>query len=117
MYHGIKGRKFNRNGAHRKSLLRNLAKSLILHEQMQTTVFKAKDIRPIVERMVTLGKDGALHSRRQLISMLGGDIKVADKVVSDISKRYLERKGGYLRIIKTGFRKGDCAPMSIIQFV
>lgn len=117
MYHGIKGRKFNRNGAHRKALLRNLAKSLILHEQMQTTVAKAKDIRPIVEKMVTLGKDASLHKRRQLISMLGGDDRVVHKLIGEISKRYTDRKGGYLRIVKTGYRKGDCAPMSIIQFV
>ncbi len=117
MNHGHKGRKFNRNCAQRKSLLRNLAKSLIIHEHINTTIFKAKDIRPIVEKIVTLGKTDNLHNRRRLISSLGGDIAVAKKVFDVLGKRYYDRKGGYLRIVKTGFRKGDAAPMSIIQFV
>ena len=117
MNHGIRGRKFGRDTAHRKALLRNLAKALITHEHINTTVAKAKDIRPVVEKIVTIGKDGSLPNRRRIIAMLGNDISTANKVIEVLSKRYQDRKGGYLRILKAGFRKGDCAPMSIIQFV
>ncbi|CAL7962891.1 50S ribosomal protein L17 [Alphaproteobacteria bacterium] len=117
MYHRISGRKFNRNTGHRKALLKNLVKALVTHESIQTTVPKAKDLRPLVEKIVTLGKVDSLHNRRNIISMLGGDAKVATKIMEVLSKRYQDRQGGYLRIIKTGFRKGDCAPMSTIQFV
>jgi large subunit ribosomal protein L17 len=117
MYHNCKGRKFNRHKDHRKALLRNLAKAVIMHESIRTTLPKAKDIRPIVEKLVTKGKNPSLHVRRQIISKLGGDTKVVTKLLNEISTRYATRNGGYLRIIKTGFRKGDAAPMAIIQFV
>ncbi len=116
MDHGIRGRKFGRRSGPRKALLRGLAKALIQCECIKTTLPKAKDIRPFVEKMVTLGKKETLHNRRILISMLGGDITIASKIF-ELGKRYIERPGGYLRILKTGFRKGDGAPMSVIEFV
>jgi large subunit ribosomal protein L17 len=116
MRHGIKGRKFSRRSEHRKSMFKNLAKSLIKHEQIVTTLPKAKDLRPIVEKMITLGKKGDLSARRLLISKLGDNAEVR-KVFSTLAKRYETRPGGYLRIMKKGFRQGDCAPMAVIEFV
>jgi len=117
MYHGIRGRKFGRRSAHRRDLLRNLAKSLIVHEAIKTTLPKAKDLRPFVEKLVTLGKGGTLQNRRRLISILGGEGPAVTKLIDSIGPKYTERHGGYLRIMKVGFRPGDCAPMSVIQFV
>lgn len=117
MYHGIAGRKFSRNTGHRKALLRNLVKALIIHENIQTTSHKAKDIRPIFEKILTLGKIDSLHNIRNIRSMLGGDINATKKVVNVLSKRYQNRNGGYTRIIKIGFRKGDGAHISNIQLV
>ena len=116
MRHRISGRKLNRSSAHRKALFKNLAAALIKHEQITTTLPKAKDLRPLVEKMITIGKKGTLHAKRQLISRLP---KKADfnKVVNELSERYKERKGGYTRIIKKGYRYGDSAPMAIIEFV
>ena len=116
MRHRISGRKLNRSSAHRKALFKNLAAALIKHEQITTTLPKAKDLRPLVEKMITIGKKGTLHAKRQLISKLP---KKADfnKVVNELSERYKERNGGYTRIIKKGFRYGDSAPMAIIEFV
>ena len=116
MKHKIKGRKLNRTSAHRKALFKNLASALIEHEQITTTLPKAKDLRPVIEKMITIGKKGTLHARRQLISKLP---KSADfnKIMTELPERYKERKGGYTRIIKKGYRYGDSAPMAIIEFV
>lgn len=117
MRHGMKGRKFNRHQSHRKAMFMNLAQALIKHEQIKTTLPKAKDLRPVVEKLVTLGKRGDLHARRQLLSHLGGDKKLADKMCTTLAERYKERQGGYIRVLKAGFRYGDMAPMAIIEFV
>ena len=116
MRHKINGRKLNRSSAHRKALFKNLAAALIEHEQITTTLPKAKDLRPVIEKMITIGKKGTLHARRQLISKLpkSADFK---KIMSELPERYKERNGGYTRIIKKGFRYGDSAPMAIIEFV
>ena len=116
MKHKIKGRKLNRTSAHRKALFKNLASALIEHEQITTTLPKAKDLRPVIEKMITIGKKGTLHARRQLISKLpkSTDFK---KIMTELPERYKERKGGYTRIIKKGYRYGDSAPMAIIEFV
>ena len=116
MRHQVKGRKFGRNTKHRKALIRNLAKSLITHETIHTTVAKAKDIRPLVEKLVTRGRDNTLHARRQLLSFFQNDSKVVDKTLT-LGARFATRHGGYLRIVKTGYRQGDAAPMAIIQFI
>lgn len=116
MRHGLKGRKLNRTTAHRKALFANLAVALIKHEQIKTTLPKAKDLRPIVEKLVTLGKKGTLHARRQIISRTG-DEATATKLFDAIAERYKGRNGGYLRILKAGFRYGDMAPMAVIEFV
>jgi large subunit ribosomal protein L17 len=116
MRHGVYGRKFNRDTNARKALLSGLAKSLIQYEQIKTTLPKAKDIRPIVEKLVTLGKKNTLHSRRQLVSALGSK-ELAAKVLNTLSPRYKDRPGGYTRIIKAGFRHGDMAPVAFIEFV
>lgn len=117
MNHGIKGRKFGRKGAHRTALLMNLAKALIKSEQIFTTLPKAKDIRPVVEKLVTLAKRGDLHARRQALSFFRGDNEVVAKLFSNIAEMSKTRAGGYLRIMKAGFRQGDNAPMAVIEFV
>ena len=116
MRHKISGRKLNRTSAHRKSMFKNLAASLIKYEQITTTLPKAKDLRPIVEKMITIGKKGTLHARRQLISKLPIDAKI-DKLFNDFPNRYKDREGGYIRIIKKGFRYGDSAAMALIELV
>lgn len=116
MRHGVYGRKFNRDTNSRKALLTGLAKSLIQYEQIKTTLPKAKDIRPIVEKIITLGKRNTLHSRRQLIAALGSN-DLASKVLNTLSTRYMDRPGGYTRIVKAGFRHGDMAPMAFIEFL
>jgi large subunit ribosomal protein L17 len=116
MRHKISGRKLNRTSAHRKAMFKNLAASLIKYEQITTTLPKAKDLRPIVEKMITIGKKGTLHARRQLISKLPIDAKV-DKLFNDFPNRYKDRSGGYIRIIKKGFRYGDSAAMALIELV
>ena len=116
MRHSIAGRKFNRPSAHRKSMFANLAKSLIRYEQIKTTLPKAKDLRPFVEKLITIGKNGSLHSRRRLISKLGDNV-IATKLIDIIGKRYESRKGGYVRIVKIGSRYGDMAPMAYIELV
>ncbi len=116
MRHGIKGRKLNRTSSHRKALFSNMAQALILREQIKTTLPKAKELRPIVEKLITLGKTGTLHARRQAISKVK-DLDVASKLMTTLATRYADRKGGYTRIIKAGFRYGDNAPMAIIEFV
>ena len=115
MRHAKTHRKFNRRSDHRKSMLANLAASLIKHEQIVTTLPKAKDLRPIVEKLVTLGKRGGLHARRQAISQMR-DIAMVKKLFDVIGPRYKERSGGYLRVLKAGFRYGP-APVAVIEFV
>jgi len=112
----MSGRSFSRTSAHRKAMFENMAAALIKHEQIRTTLPKAKDLRPFVERLVTLGKRGGLHARRQAIAALQ-DAKLADKLLNTLAQRYAGRPGGYLRIIKAGFRHGDNAAMAIIEFV
>jgi large subunit ribosomal protein L17 len=109
-------RGFSRRSAHRKAMFENLCAALIKHEQIRTTLPKAKDLRPIVERMITLGKRGGLHARRQAIAKLQ-DAKLADKLLTTLAVRYAGRPGGYTRIIKAGYRYGDDAPMAVIELV
>lgn len=116
MRHGMSGRKLGRKSAHRKSMFINLAHALIKHEQISTTLPKAKDLRPVVEKLVTLGKRGGLHARRQALSVLK-DTVITDKLFTTLAERYKGRKGGYTRVLKAGFRYGDMAPMAIIEFV
>jgi large subunit ribosomal protein L17 len=116
MHHGFRGRRFGRTSSHRQAMLMNLAQSLITHEQIMTTLPKAKDLRPVVEKLVTLGKRGDLHARRQAIAQLR-DETVVRRLFDVIAKRYGSRNGGYLRIMKAGFRYGDAAPMAVIEFV
>ncbi|MGE0152478.1 MAG: 50S ribosomal protein L17 [Reyranellaceae bacterium] len=116
MRHGMNGRKLNRTSAHRKAMFANMAAALIKHEQIETTLPKAKDLRPIVEKLVTLGKRGGLHARRQVLSYLG-DRDQTEKLFATLGPRYASRKGGYLRVLKAGFRYGDAAPMAVIEFV
>ncbi|AIF81708.1 50S ribosomal protein L17 [endosymbiont of Acanthamoeba sp. UWC8] len=116
MNHGIKGRKFGRFTGHRRALFANLCKALIKHEQITTTLPKAKDLRPIVEKLISLSKRGDLHARRQAIAYLG-DAPEVRKLFDAVAGRYKERNGGYTRILKAGFRYGDAAPMAVIELV
>jgi large subunit ribosomal protein L17 len=116
MRHGFAGRRLGRSSSHRKAMFANLAVSLIEHEQITTTLPKAKDLRPIVEKLVTLGKRGDLHARRQVIAQIGNE-SVVKRLFDTIAPRYATRNGGYLRIMKAGFRHGDNAPMAVIEFV
>jgi large subunit ribosomal protein L17 len=116
MRHGMRGRKLNRNKAHRRSLFANLAAALLKHEQIKTTLPKAKDLRPIVEKLITLGKKGDLHARRQALAYLY-DEEVVRKLFAVIGERYKDRQGGYTRIIKAGNRFGDNAPVAYIELV
>jgi large subunit ribosomal protein L17 len=116
MRHSNGYRKLNRTHEHRKALFANMAGSLIEHEQIKTTLPKAKELRRIVEKLVTLGKRGDLHARRQAGAQLKQDAYVA-KLFEVLGPRYKERNGGYVRVLKAGFRYGDMAPMAIIEFV
>jgi large subunit ribosomal protein L17 len=116
MRHARGYRRLNRTHEHRKALFANMAGSLIEHEQIKTTLPKAKELRPIVEKLVTLGKRGDLHARRLAASRLKQDAHVK-KLFDILGPRYAERQGGYIRILKAGFRYGDMAPMAIIEFV
>ncbi|MCP5000022.1 MAG: 50S ribosomal protein L17 [Hyphomicrobiales bacterium] len=116
MRHRKSGRKLNRTSSHRKAMFANMAASLIEHEQIVTTLPKAKEIRPIVEKLVTLGKRGDLHARRQAISKIR-DVEMVRKLFDTIATRYADRHGGYIRIMKAGFRKGDNAPLAVVEFV
>jgi large subunit ribosomal protein L17 len=116
MRHAKTHRKFNRRSEHRRAMLANLAASLIKHEQIVTTLPKAKDLRPVVEKLVTLGKRGDLHARRQAIARMR-DIAMVKKLFEVIGPRYQARAGGYTRVVKAGFRYGDCAPVAVIEFV
>ena len=116
MRHRLKGRKLNRTSAHRKAMFKNLAASLIKYEQITTTLPKAKDLRPIVEKMITIAKKGSLHARRQLLSILPRDVNI-NKLFEEFPKRYKNRAGGYTRILKKGIRFGDAAPLAVIELV
>ncbi len=116
MRHRMSHRGFSRTSAHRKAMFENLAAALIKHEQIRTTLPKAKDLRPIVERLITLGKRGGLHARRQAIGKLQ-DKALAEKLLTMLAERYADRPGGYTRIIKDGFRYGDDAPMAVIELI
>ncbi len=116
MRHGMSGRKLNRTSSHRKAMFANMAVALIKHEQITTTLPKAKDLRPIVEKLITLGKRGDLHARRQALAVLQDEV-VTRKLFDAIAKRYDSRAGGYTRVLKAGFRYGDAAPMAVIELV
>ena len=116
MNHRKTGRKLSRSGSHRKALLRNMVTSLLEHEQIRTTDAKAKELRGVTDRMITLGKRGTLHARRQALQTIRSK-DVASKLFDELAERYRERPGGYTRVIKLGQRPGDAAPMSIIELV
>ena len=116
MYHGRAKRRFNRTHEHRKAMFANMCQNLIKHEQIVTTLPKAKDLRPVVEKLVTLGKRGDLHARRQAISQIK-DAELVKKLFDILGPRYKTRGGGYTRVLKAGFRYGDNAPMAVIEFV
>ncbi|MAU97744.1 MAG: 50S ribosomal protein L17 [Fulvimarina sp.] len=116
MRHGNRGRKLNRTAEHRKAMFANMAASLIEHEQIVTTLPKAKDLRPIVEKLITLGKRGDMHARRMAASRLR-DEAAAAKLFDTLAGRYADRNGGYCRVLKAGFRRGDNAPLAVIEFV
>jgi len=116
MRHRISGRKLNRTSQHRQMLFRNMSQALIRHEQIDTTLAKARELRPVVEKLITLGKRGDLHARRQAFARLRDDAMTA-KLFETLGPRYAERSGGYTRIIKAGYRYGDAAAMAVIEFV
>ena len=116
MRHGNSGRKLNRTASHRKAMFANMSAALIKHEQIVTTLPKAKELRPIVEKLITLGKRGDLHARRQAIAQMR-DAGQVSKLFAVLWPRYKERQGGYIRILKAGFRYGDNAPLAVIEFV
>lgn len=116
MRHGKSGRKLNRTSSHRKAMFANMASALIRHEQITTTLPKAKELKPIVDRLVTLGKRGDIHSRRLAIARIR-DEDAVKKLFDTLAPRYEDRPGGYSRVLKTGFRYGDSAPMAVIELV
>jgi len=116
MRHGMKQRKLNRTSSHRQAMLANMAAALVKHEQIATTLPKAKELRPYVEKLITLGKKGGLANRRIAISTIRDEVQVS-KIFDTLAPRYAERAGGYCRIMKAGFRYGDNAPMAVIEFV
>ena len=116
MYHGRAKRRFNRTHEHRKAMFANMCQALIKHEQIITTLPKAKDLRPVVEKLVTLGKAGDLHARRQAIAQIK-DVVLVRKLFDVLGPRYKDRHGGYTRVLKAGFRYGDNAAMAVIEFV
>ncbi len=116
MRHRMSGRKLNRTSTHRKSMFANMTTSLIKHEQIQTTLPKAKELRRVAEKMITLGKRGTLHARRQAATVVRED-DVLRKLFGPVAERYKDRNGGYTRVLRAGFRYGDNAPMAIIELV
>ena len=116
MRHNISKRKLNRKTSHRISLLKNLSKSLLVNEQIKTTLPKAKDLRPYVEKILTFGKNNSIHSKRKVFSILR-DNNIVTKVFDVLAKRYSNRSGGYVRVLKAGFRSGDSSPMAIVELV
>lgn len=117
MRHRLSGRKLNRTSSHRKAMFRNMAVALLKHEQIKTTLPKAKELRAIVDKIITLGKRGSLHTRRQALSRLNNDVAITDKLFTALAERYAERPGGYTRVLKAGYRYGDNAPMAVIELV
>ncbi|MBM3505159.1 MAG: 50S ribosomal protein L17 [Alphaproteobacteria bacterium] len=116
MRHRKRGRRFSRSSEHRQSMLANMVVSLIKHEQITTTLPKAKELRPVAEKFITLGKKGGLHARRLALARLGDHDQVA-KLFGPLAERYAARRGGYTRVLKAGFRYGDAAPMAVIELV
>ena len=116
MKHRIKGKKLNRSSSHRKALFKNMAQAIIKHEQIITTLPKAKTMKPIIDKLITLGKKGSLHARRQAFSQLR-DNKMVSKLFSDLATRYVDRQGGYTRVLKAGYRYGDAAAMAVLELV
>ena len=116
MYHGRAKRRFNRTAEHRKAMFANMCQAIIKHEQIPTTLPKAKDLRPVIEKLVTLGKRGDLHARRQAIAQIK-DVVLVRKLFETLGPRYKDRHGGYTRVMKAGFRYGDNAPLAVIEFV
>lgn len=116
MRHGKTGRKLNRTPSHRKAMFANMAASLITHEQIVTTLPKAKELKPILDKLVTLGKRGDLHARRQAISQIQ-DKAAVSKLFETLGPRYKDRPGGYTRVLKAGYRHGDSAPIAVIELV
>ncbi len=116
MRHRQSGRKLNRTSSHRKSLFKNMAQALLKHEQIVTTLPKAKELKRVVEKLITLGKKGNLHSRRLAFNQIR-DKDMVSKLFDSLAKRYSDRKGGYTRVLKAGFRYGDSAPMAVIELL
>jgi large subunit ribosomal protein L17 len=116
MRHQKAGRRLGRNSSHRRAMFRNMVTSLFKHEQIETTDAKAKQVRPIVEKMITLAKRGDLHARRQALGYMK-DKATTHKIFEELKSRYLDRQGGYIRILKKGKRKGDAAPISVVQLL
>jgi large subunit ribosomal protein L17 len=116
MRHGFAGRRLKRTSSHRKAMFQAMSCSLLKHEQIKTTLTKAKELRPIVEKLVTMARKGTLHARRLAVSRLQ-DYSVVQKLFDEIAPRFANRPGGYVRIMKAGFRYGDAAPMAVIEFV
>src|SRR6266480_1898945 len=116
MRHANAHRKLNRTSEHRRAMFANMAAALIKHEQIVTTLPKAKDLRPVIEKLVTLGKRGDLHTRRQAIAQVR-DTALVNKLFAVLGPRYKDRQGGYTRVLKAGFRYGDNAPLGVIEFV
>ncbi len=114
--HGIKQRKLGRKSQHRTAMFANMMTALIKHEQIVTTLPKAKELRPLIEKMITLGKKGGLANRRRAISIVRDQVQV-EKLFSTLADRYADRQGGYTRVLKAGFRYGDAAPMAVIEFI
>lgn len=117
MRHRMHGRKLNRTSSHRQAMFSNMAQALLKHEQIKTTLPKAKELRGVVDRLITLGKRDGLHARRQALAKLGGDTGLVEKLFTTLRERYADRPGGYTRVLKAGFRYGDMAPMAIIELV
>ena len=116
MKHRIKGKKLNRSSSHRKALFKNMAQAIIKHEQIITTLPKAKTMKPLIDKLITLGKKGSLHARRQAFSQLR-DNKMVSKLFGDLATRYADRQGGYSRVLKAGYRYGDAAAMAVLELV
>ncbi|MBT3702546.1 MAG: 50S ribosomal protein L17 [Alphaproteobacteria bacterium] len=116
MRHRLAGRKLNRTSSHRKAMFRNMVAALIKHEQIETTLPKAKELRAVADKVITLGKRGGLHARRQALAIIN-DTALVEKLFSVLAERYSDRPGGYTRVLKAGFRYGDAAPMGVIELV
>ena len=116
MRHKYKGKKLNRTSSHRKALLKNMVQALIKHEQIQTTLIKAKTLKPYLDKLITIGKKGNLHAKRQAITKIGNVVLVT-KLFDVLAKRYEKRNGGYCRVLKAGYRYGDNSPLAVIELV